>query len=111
MLLPSIQIQQDSQCTCNVILRCVPATIVVVEKKIISCSECVCVCLCVCLCVCVCVCSLRHPACNAHAPYCHLWPAPLYSISSHYLINDTIFEKKFTEHKMCCVLIVSINTV
>jgi len=26
-------------------------------------------------CVCVCVCSLRYPACNAHAPYCHLWPA------------------------------------
>jgi hypothetical protein len=23
------------------------------------------------------VCSLRYPACNAHAPYCHLWSAPL----------------------------------
>ena len=31
-------------------------------------------------CVCVCVCSLRYPACNAHAPHCHLWPAPLYNI-------------------------------
>jgi len=20
----------------------------------------------------VCICSLRYPACNAHAPYCHL---------------------------------------
>jgi len=25
----------------------------------------------------VCVCSLRYPACNAHAPFCLLWPAPL----------------------------------
>jgi len=30
----------------------------------------------------VCVCSLRHPACNAHAPYCHLWPVRLYNIFS-----------------------------
>jgi hypothetical protein len=29
---------------------------------------------CVCVCVCVCICSLRYPACNARAPYCHLWP-------------------------------------
>jgi hypothetical protein len=40
------------------------------------------------------VCSLRYPACNAHASYCHLCPAPLYNIFSHYLINGTIFEKK-----------------
>jgi len=36
---------------------------------------------------CVCVCSLRYPACSAHAPYCRLWPAPLYNIFPHYLIN------------------------
>ena len=42
----------------------------------------------------VCVCSLRYPARNAHAPYCHLWPAPLYNIFPHYLINGTIFGKK-----------------
>jgi hypothetical protein len=42
----------------------------------------------------VCVCSLRYPACNAHAPYCHLWPARLYNIFPHYLIKDTIFERK-----------------
>jgi len=28
----------------------------------------------------VCVCSLRYPACNVRAPYCYLWPAPLYNI-------------------------------
>jgi len=26
-----------------------------------------------------------------HAPYRQLWPAPLYKIFLHYLINDTIF--------------------
>jgi len=33
----------------------------------------------------VCICSLRYPAHNAHAPYCHLWPASLYNIFPHYL--------------------------
>jgi hypothetical protein len=28
----------------------------------------------------VCMCSLRYPACNAHAPYCHLWPFRLKNI-------------------------------
>jgi len=58
----------------------------------------------------VCICSLSYPACNAPAPYCHLWPAPLYNISPHYLINRTILVKKknVTEHKMC-VLIFSTN--
>jgi len=28
----------------------------------------------------VCVCNLSYPACNAHAPYCHLWAARLYKI-------------------------------
>jgi len=32
--------------------------------------------------------------CNAHAPYCHLWPARLYIIFAHYLINGTIFERE-----------------
>ena len=41
----------------------------------------------VCLCVCVCVCSPRYPACNAHAPYRYLWPAPFYNIFPHYLIK------------------------
>ena len=43
---------------------------------------------------CVCICSLRYPACNAQAPYYHLWPGPLYSIFPHYLINGTIFGEK-----------------
>jgi hypothetical protein len=48
----------------------------------------------------VCVCSLRYPACNAHAPF-YLWPAPLYKMFPHYLINGTIFEKTVFEHKRC----------
>ena len=47
----------------------------------------------------VCICSLRYPACNAHAPYCHLWPALLYNIVPHYLLNDTVFEKKLVNTK------------
>jgi hypothetical protein len=51
---------------------------------------------------CVCIRSLRYPACNAHAPYCHLWPATLYNIFPHYLTKGTILEKeKFIEYKMC----------
>jgi hypothetical protein len=50
------------------------------------------------VCVCVCVCSLSYPACNAHVPYCLLWPALLYNIFPH-LINCTIFEKKLLNTK------------
>jgi hypothetical protein len=46
---------------------------------------------------CVCVCSLRYAARNAHAPYCHLCPAPLYKVFPHYLINGTIFGEKIYE--------------
>jgi hypothetical protein len=45
----------------------------------------------------VCVCSLRYPTCNAHAPYCHLWPVRLYNIFPLYLVNGKI--KKNTEHE------------
>jgi len=31
---------------------------------------------------------------NALAPYCHLWPAPLYNIFPHYLMNGTVLEKQ-----------------
>jgi hypothetical protein len=48
-----------------------------------------------------CVCSLTYPACNAHAPYLHLWPARIYNIFPRYLINGTIFRKRVIEHKMC----------
>jgi hypothetical protein len=47
------------------------------------------------------VCSLMYQACSAHAPYCHLCPAGLYSIFPHYLTKNTVFEKKkIIEHKM-----------
>jgi len=47
----------------------------------------------------VCVCSLGYSACNAHTPYYHLWPAPLYNIFPHYLINGTIFGEKLLNIK------------
>ena len=74
------------------------------------------VCLRACVRVCVCVLvggcwctsagvSLRafrftYPVCHAQAPYC-LRPLWLHHMLRHYLTNDTIFEKKVTEHKMC----------
>jgi hypothetical protein len=79
------------QCMCNVTMRCVRATIVAVEKQwvlhILS----------------VCFFSLSYPARNTHAPYCHLWPAPLWNILSHYLINGKIFLKKKKNLDINCV--------
>ena len=49
----------------------------------------------------VCICSFRYPACNAHAPYCHLWPAQHYNIFPHYPINGKIFEKKKLFNTKC----------
>ena len=51
----------------------------------------------------VCVCSLRYPACNAHGPYCHLWPVRPHCIYISTLPHKRhIFRKKnVTEHKMC----------
>ena len=47
------------------------------------------------MCVCkrarACVCRLSYPACNAHAPCCHLWLECRYKIFPHYLINGKIF--------------------
>ena len=37
---------------------------------------------------------LSYPACNAHAPYCRLWPVRLYLIFPHFDTGGTIFEKK-----------------
>ena len=68
-------------------MRRVLATIVAVEKQWVLHS------------LSVCICSLSYPACNAHVPYCHQWPARFYNILPHYLINGTIFEKKLLNTK------------
>jgi hypothetical protein len=59
--------------------------------------------------ICVCICSLRYPACYAPALYCPLWPARLYNIFPHYLINDRIFEETLLNIKY--VLIFSTASV
>jgi hypothetical protein len=43
----------------------------------------------------VCVCSLRYPACNAHAPYCHVRPVSLYNIFLHYLVKGATLEESY----------------
>ena len=50
-----------------------------------------------------CICNLRYTACNARAPYCHLWPLRLYHILKYYLINGTILEKKIIKPAVCVV--------
>ena len=51
------------------------------------------------------MCSLNNPACNAHAPYGHVCPAPLHNIFPDYFINGMIFgKKKVTEHKTCVLI-------
>jgi hypothetical protein len=91
-VLTELQNPQYKKCTYKVILRRVGATIVEEEKQWVLYT------------LSVCICTLRYPAYNAHAPYFHLWPAPLYNIFLH-LINGTIFEKEFLNSK--CVLIFS----
>ena len=49
----------------------------------------------------VCVCSLMYPACNAYAPYCHLWHVWLYHIFPHYLTKVRISKKKKLNIKLC----------
>jgi len=71
--------KQDRQCTYDVSVWHVRATIVAVEKQWVLHNHN------------VCICNLRYPACNAHVPCCHMWPVPLYNIFPHYLINGTIF--------------------
>ena len=52
-----------------------------------------------------CVCSLRYTAWNAHAPYCYLWPAPLYNTFPQFLVKRHDFAEKVTEHKMCGLIL------
>jgi hypothetical protein len=49
----------------------------------------------------VCVCSLRYPACNARAPYFHLWTVRFYNIFPNYLSKRHDFRKKNIGTKKC----------
>ena len=44
--------------------------------------------------------SRRYTACNTHAPYCHMWPAPLYNIFPHFVIKSR-FSKNVTKYYIC----------
>jgi len=85
--------KENKQCTYNVILRRVPATIVAVGKAVLHI---------LCVCVCVCVCSLIYPTCNARAPYCHLWPTRFYFATLFKKQHDC--RKKFRECETCILI-------
>ena len=52
---------------------------------------------------CVFVALVTQP-CNARAPCCHLYPAPLYNISPTLSHKRCDFRGKVTEHKMCVLI-------
>ena len=47
--------------------------------------------------------AFSYPACNAHAPYCHLWPALLYNIFPHDFIDGTIIKKSYRTKNVCLI--------
>jgi hypothetical protein len=77
--------QQDRQCTHNVTLRHIVQLLLQWKSNEYYVFW-------------LCVSSLRYAACNVHVPYCHLWPAWLYYIFSHCLINGKK-KKKVTNVK------------
>jgi len=56
------------------------------------------------------VCSRNYPACNAHAPFCHLWPAPLYSIFSILSKKRARFKKKSYWTQNACLFVLILST-
>jgi hypothetical protein len=80
-----LDLYTSRQCTYNVALKCINATIVAVEKQYYIFWVCVCV-------------ALSYPACSLHVLYCHLgW---LYHIFPRYRINYT-HKKKFWTWTVC----------
>jgi len=76
----------------NVKLRHVCSTIVALEKQWVQHNPS------------MFICSLRYPACNANAPYCHLWPAPTlkYFFTLSHKQHD--LKKKVLNKKMCVLI-------
>jgi len=83
---------QERLCTDNVTLRCGRLTIASVEKQWVLDN------------LSVFICSLSYPVRNAHAPYCHLWPARLYNNFYTLSYKRHVFRKNVTEHKMCVLI-------
>jgi hypothetical protein len=47
------------------------------------------------------VCSPGYAACNAHAPYCHMWPVWLYSVFFTLSFKWHDFQKNVIVYQMC----------
>jgi hypothetical protein len=81
------------QCTYDIILRHIPTVTVAKEKQLVVHN------------LSVCICNTCYPTCNAHVPYCHLWPTLLYNIFPHYLTSSIIFrgkeKKSYSTQNVC----------
>ena len=90
--------KQGRQCMYNVTLRRVHAAIVAVEKQWVLHNPS------------MCICSLRYPACNVHAPYCHLWPCPTLQYFSTLSHRRHSYQKNITEHKKCVLFSLQLSS-
>ena len=90
-----MQKHNQQQCTYNVTLMCASTVIVAVEKQFKYCI------------FWKCVCSPNYPACNAHAPFYHLWNVRFCSIFPHYLKTARFSGEKRYWTQNVCVLIFS----
>jgi len=87
---PRLGINTTGKVHINLILMRVRLTTLSVEKQKAKILHIMRVCLYSCL---------SYPARKALAPYCHLWPARLKTISPHYLINGINVQKKLLNIK------------
>jgi hypothetical protein len=72
--------EKDRQCTYNVTVRPIRATIVAVKLNKYYIFW-------------VCICSLRYTARKTHEPCCHLWPVLLCNMSPYHRTNDFLRKK------------------
>ena len=96
-------------CVC-VCVWCVCGVCVLVCVRVyVPVCGCVCVCVCVVCVVCVCVCvtlGTQHAMRMLHSVICDLPRSTIFF--PHYLINGTIFGKKFIETKACCCMLYTV---
>jgi len=91
VLILKLDTKQDSRYMYIVTWRCVRSTFVAADKQGVLHN------------LKVCICIFSYPACNAHVPYCLLWPARFTSFS-RLSYKRLHIRKKVLEQKMCVLI-------